>query len=139
MPCNDLGPPEREEPGLTPKTGPNQKLVDTTTNQPKPTAQPRQCDSDTIAGLSRRRQAARRLPRLSDCCGASDALSCRCYEPDPPLSERAIEAWRAAIERTLPIGTPVVPVEVLQRLHRMGGTDRQLAQRVWADSGGVLA
>ncbi len=139
MPGNDLGPPEREEPGPTPGTGPNQKSVDATTNRLDHIAQPRQCGSDTIAGLHRRRQAARRLARLSDCCGASDPISCRCHEPDPPLTERAIEGWRAAIERTIPIGTPIVPIEVLQCLHRMGGTDRQLAQRVWADSGGVLA
>jgi hypothetical protein len=38
MPGRGLGPPEREEPGPTPETGPNQKLVDATTNQPHPTA-----------------------------------------------------------------------------------------------------
>jgi hypothetical protein len=56
------GPPEREEPGPTPGTGPNQKLVDTTTNHPNPSVQPRQCGFDTVAGLHRRRAESRRLP-----------------------------------------------------------------------------
>ena len=64
MPGNNLGPPEREEPGPTPETGPNHKLVDTTTNGPQPTAQPRQCGFDTVAGLHRRRRESWRLPVL---------------------------------------------------------------------------
>ena len=89
--------------------------------------------------LERRRQAARRLPRLCDQCGASDPLRCRCWDPSPPLSEHAINAWRAAIERTLPIGPALVPIEVLQRLYRNGGSDRELALRVWAETGGLVA
>ncbi len=50
-----------------------------------------------------------------------------------------MDAWRSAIERTLPIGPPLVPIEVLQRLWRNGATDRELAERVWAETGGVIA
>lgn len=94
---------------------------------------------DTASQLRRRREASRRLVRLADCCGARDPLSCRCHEPKPQLSENALNAWRAAIEQTLPIGPPLVPLEVLQRLWRNGGTDRELAERVWAETGGVVA
>jgi hypothetical protein len=94
---------------------------------------------DTASQLQRRRDAAARMVRLRDCCGARDPLSCRCHEPVPPLSENAIDAWRAAIERTLPIGPPVVPLEVLQRLYRNTGSDRELAIRVWEMSGGEIA
>lgn len=79
------------------------------------------------------------MVRLSDCCGAADPLRCRCNAPSPPLSEKAIDAWRAAIERTLPIGPPVVPLEALQSLYRNGGTDRALAQQVWAQTDGLVA
>lgn len=94
---------------------------------------------DLHSQLERRRNASRRLPAVCDRCGARDPISCRCYDPQPPLTPRAVEAWRAAILRTLPIGPPVVPVEVLQRLYRNGGRDRQLAERVWAETGGLVA
>lgn len=89
--------------------------------------------------LRRRREASRRLVRLVDCCGARDPLCCRCHNPQPPLSDPALDAWRAAIERTIPIGPPLVPIEVLQRLWGNGGSDRALAQRVWAQTGGLVA
>lgn len=94
---------------------------------------------DTVSQLRRRREASRRLLRLTDCCGAQDPLSCRCHDPRPRLSEQALDAWRSAIERTLPIGPPLVPLEVLQLLWRNGGADRELAQRVWAETGGLVA
>jgi len=55
------------------------------------------------------------------------------------MSENAIEAWRAAIERTLPVGPPIVPLEVLQRMYRNGGSDRELALRVWHETGGLVS
>lgn len=94
---------------------------------------------DTASQLRRRREASERLVRLTDCCGARDPISCRCHEPQPPLSDNATDAWRAAIERTLPIGPPLVPLFVLQRLWRNGGTDRALAERIWAETGGAVA
>ncbi|UEB26546.1 hypothetical protein [Mycobacterium intracellulare] len=94
---------------------------------------------DIASQLRRRREASARMVRLADCCGARDPLSCRCHEPEPPLSPNAIAAWRAAIEQTLPIGPALVPIEVLQRLWRNGGRDRELAEQVWRESGGVVA
>lgn len=94
---------------------------------------------DTASQVKRREAAARRLPRFCDQCGARDPIVCRCCEPEPPLSEHALEGWRAAIERTLPIGPALVPIEVLQRLWRNGRADRVLAERVWAETGGQIA
>lgn len=94
---------------------------------------------DTASQLRRRREASQRLVRFTDCCGARDPISCRCHNPEPPLSDQALDAWRAAIERTLPCGPPLVPIEVLQRFWRNGGPDRELAQRVWAQTGGPVA
>jgi hypothetical protein len=97
---------------------------------------------DKGSQLRRRREAASRMVRLRDCCGARDplsCLSCRCHDPIPKLSENAIEAWRDAIKRTLPIGPPIVPLEVLQRLWRNDGADRELAERVWELTGGLVA
>lgn len=93
---------------------------------------------DTHSQLERRRKAARQLPRLCDRCGARDPLTCRCWTPEPPLSAHAIDAWRSAIQRTLPFGPAVVPIEVLQRLWRNGGGDRELAKRLWAETGGLV-
>jgi hypothetical protein len=92
-----------------------------------------------VSDLERRRDAARRLPRWCDRCGARDPLVCHCSESESPLSDNAMDAWRAAILRTLPIGPPVVPLSVLKRLWRNGGTDRELAERVWALAGGMVA
>jgi hypothetical protein len=94
---------------------------------------------DRQSQLRRRGEAAARMVRLQDCCGAADPVRCRCHEPIPQLSDKAIEAWRAAIERTMPIGPPLVPIEVLQRLWRNGGADRELAERVWKQTGGLVA
>lgn len=94
---------------------------------------------DVASQLRRRREASQRLVRLTDCCGARDPISCRCHDPKPQLNEKAVDAWRAAIERTLPIGPPLVPLEVLQRLWRNGGTDRELAERVWFETAGAIA
>lgn len=98
------------------------------------------CQSNAVARQLRRRQEhARRLPQWCGRCGAADPLACRCHYPDPPLTERAIAAWRAAILRTIPIGPVIVPLEVLQWLHRNGGNDRDLALRVWTETGGLVA
>lgn len=93
---------------------------------------------DRVSQIARRKAAARRLP-VGSCGRHSDPLRCDCFDSKPPLSDNAIDGWRAAIERTLSIGPPVVPVEVLQLLYRNGGTDRQLAQRVWHETGGRVA
>lgn len=98
----------------------------------------RRFPQDTASQLKRRRATSHRLQPMG-CCGARDPISCRCHDPQPGLSDRAIDAWRAAIERTLPIGPPLAPLEVLQRLWRNGGADRQLAEQVWAETGGAIA
>jgi hypothetical protein len=94
---------------------------------------------DRASQLQRRREAASRMVRLRDCCGARDPLTCRCCDTFPPLSDKAIDGWRDAILRTLPIGPPLVPLEALQRLWKNGGTDRELAEQVWAETGGEIA
>lgn len=94
---------------------------------------------DLRSQLDRRREAALRLPPICDRCGARDPLVCRCWTPEPALTKHQLDGWRAAIERTLPLGPPLVPVEVLQKLYRNQGTDRELALRVWAETGGLVA
>lgn len=99
----------------------------------------RQYPQDVPAQLARRRAAERRLPPICDRCGARDPIRCRCYDPQPKLADHQMDGWRAAILRTLPIGPCLVPIEVLQRLYRNGGTDRDLSLRVWAETGGLVA
>lgn len=84
----------------------------------------RQYPQDVASQLRRRGRAGRRLPQ---------------WYPEPPLTDHQIDGWRAAIQRTMPIGPCLVPIEVLQRLYRNGGSDRELAMRVWAETGGLVA
>jgi hypothetical protein len=98
----------------------------------------RHASQDTPSQLRRRRAASYRLPVIS--CGQHrDVIGCDCFDPEPPLSDNAIDGWRAAINRTLPIGPAIVPIVELQRLWRNGGPDRELAQRVWSETGGLVA
>jgi hypothetical protein len=146
-----MGPPERRNPGTPARATSTTPIADTDHNAetdikpgrtftrpatPKPL--PRICANDVPGQLRARRAESRRLP-VGPCGRHSDPLVCTCFEPDPPLSEHAIEGWRAAIERILPIGPPLVPIEVLQHLWRLGGSDRQLAERVWRETGGRVA
>jgi hypothetical protein len=100
---------------------------------------PQNFPQDRRSQLRRRADAASRMVRLRDCCGARDPLTCRCCGTFPPLSDKAIDGWRDAILRTLPIGPPLVPIEVLQHLWKNGATDRKLAEQVWAETGGEIA
>ncbi|QFS91519.1 hypothetical protein FIV07_12190 [Mycobacterium sp. THAF192] len=85
--------------------------------------------------LERRRTSAHRSEPLD--CGCRDPW-CRCTEP--PLSDHAIDGWRAAALHVLACGrAPVVPIEVLRALYRRGGDDRTLAERLYALSGGEVA
>lgn len=89
-----------------------------------------------LALLRRRRRAAERLAILD--CGCADPWPCRCTVP--ALTERALDAWRAAAEVVLDTGkTPLLPLEVLRALYRRGGDDRVLAEQLHAANGGVLA
>jgi hypothetical protein len=95
---------------------------------------PRPC-LDVQSLVSRRRDAARRLPPLD--CGCRDPWPCRCTEP--PLSERAIDGYRDAARHIIEHGqTPLVPIEVLRALYRRGGSDRQLAKELH-EAAGVIA
>jgi hypothetical protein len=121
-----VSPPEKERPGATPSTGPNQVLA-ITTNTGDPTV---------VAQLGARRQASYRLAPLD--CGCRDPWPCRCTEP--PVSEDALESWRDAAEHLLAtVGMPVVPIEVRRAWYRRGGRDRALAERLHRGCGGRVA
>jgi hypothetical protein len=78
----------------------------------------RQCGNDTVAGLHRRRQASRRLVPMA--CGCPDPWPCRCSQP--PLSDRALEAWADAVAHLRSHGlTPIVPPAVRQALYELAG------------------
>lgn len=95
---------------------------------------------DLTSQLERRREAARRLPPMCDRCGARDLLVCRCGEPDPPLSERDLDAWRATAAHLLALGLfPPIPVHVRRAFWRRGGSDRELAQRLHQGCEGAAA
>ncbi len=90
----------------------------------------------SLARMRRRRQAALRSTPLN--CGCRDPFGCRCTEP--PLSKQALDAWRHAAEHLLETGdTPIVPLEVLKCWWRNGGAGRQLAERLWTQTGGLVA
>jgi hypothetical protein len=135
MPDSQNAPPEREEPGPTPETGPNQKSVDATTNHTNLNADARQCVFDTMAGLRRRRTAAQRVAPLD--CGCRDPWPCRCTQP--AMSENALDGWAAAARHVLSQGrTPMLPLEVRRALwHRPG--DRALAVALHEACGGAPA
>lgn len=108
-----MSPPEREEPGPTPETGPHHKaLADTKTNQPNLSVQPRQCGFDTVAGLHRRRAASRRLPGS-----------------DPWWYEPPTAGYEIAAAHLLSHGlTPAPDPEGLREMWKSGGDQRLDAQ-----------
>lgn len=130
------GPPEREEPGSTPGTGPLSKSVGTThTDKVHATPQPRQCAADA---LRRRRRAAYRMVPLDCGCLTRDPWVCRCTAP--PLSEPMVDAGRDAALHVLEHGDiPLLEIEVLRALWRRGGDDRRLAQQLHQLTGGRAA
>jgi hypothetical protein len=99
----------------------------------------RATDSNQHNGLAlwKRRHAARlRVPPLD--CGCPDPWPCRCSQP--PLSEKWINASRAAGERLLSLGcVPLLEIEVLQALWRRGGDDRAFAELLHKLTGGTVA
>jgi hypothetical protein len=89
-----------------------------------------------VAQLRRRTQAAARSVPLD--CGCRDPILCDCTQP--PLSDRAVDGWRASALHILDTGqTPVLPIEVLRFLYRRGGADRQLAELLHQAAGGEAA
>ena len=90
---------------------------------------------DLRSQLRRRRAAAHRSIPLD--CGCRDPWPCRCTEP--PLSERALDAWVAAAWHLLELGhMPLVPLEVRRALWRRPA-DRELAEILHRGCGGAAA
>ena len=119
---DDLGPPGKERPSGYQAARPVQKSA-TTTDKPII------CHAG-VAQWFRRRRASQRLVALD--CGCADPWKCRCRRPDPPLTDHQVDGWRATAQHLLDGGTvPMVPAEVLRRMHRRGGADRRLAQQLW--------
>lgn len=134
----DLGPPGPKDAGRshTQEPAPAAESDNSTTNAPKITTPSRQCPANTVAELHRRRQASYRLPSLD--CGCRDPWPCWCSSP--PLSEKMIDAGRAAARHILDSTgrVPLLEFEVLQALWRRGGEDRVLAEMLHAAAGGEI-
>ena len=84
------------------------------------------------AGGSRRREAALRLPPIGPCgcIRDPDLDKHRCGVRS--LTEHQLDGWRSAAIGIIEGGNaPIVPIEVVRRLWRRGGCDRQLAQQLW--------
>lgn len=91
--------------------------------------------STTLRQLHRRREASERMVPLDCGCGP-DPWLCRCTQP--PLSERALDGYRAAARHVLDAGmVPVLPIEVRRALWRRGGDDRRLAELLHQLCGGM--
>ena len=150
MTTTGAGPPEREEPGATPDTGPIQQVSSDTTTERHSTDNFRREPGKTLVRapctrsfpqdlqtqLRRRRQAAARSVPLD--CGCRDPWGCRCTEP--PLSEHAIESWRRTALDILRAGNmPVLPIEATRALWKRGGADRVLAELLHDACGGEAA
>jgi len=91
---------------------------------------------DRLSQHRRRRDAAHRSVPLD--CGCRDPWPCDCT--DPPLSDRMIDAGKAAAEHLLCRGhTPILEIEILQALWRRGGEDRRLAQHIHQLTDGAIA
>lgn len=108
------GPPEREEPGPTPGTGPLEKSAGTThTDKVHATANPRLCAGDA---LHRRRQASYRCEPLAS--GHRDP-----WQPWRPatLSDKQVEGAVEAAEHLRDAGlTPRFDLDTLRVMWRAG-------------------
>jgi hypothetical protein len=102
MPPKDVGPPENDDgrppPGPTTTEEPSASPTPNTTTL---SAQPRQCATDTVAGLHRRRRAEQRCEPLHG--GLRDP-----WQPYRPkrLSEVQVQGAAAAAEHLLELGYP---------------------------------
>jgi hypothetical protein len=87
-----------------------------------------------LSQLHQRREASHRLPPL--CCGCRDPWPCRCRDDNTPPN-RWVDAGTEAAHYLIQLGyTPLLDTTVLRALWRRGGTDRQLAQHLYALAGG---
>jgi hypothetical protein len=90
---------------------------------------------DARSTIQRRRAAANRSVPLD--CGCRDPWTCRCTEP--PLSEKQINAGRAAALHILECGgVPLIEFEILRALWKRGGEDRELAEALHTLTGGEI-
>jgi hypothetical protein len=102
-------------------TPPSPPALTRTDSRVHSTAWRRQCAADTVAGLHRRREASRRFVPLA--CGCPDPWPCRCSQP--PLSDRALEAWADAVAHLGAHGlTAIAPPAVRQALYDLAGSVR---------------
>lgn len=106
------------------------------------TFRPRPCTRPVAAPgintqLERRRTAAHRSVPLD--CGCRDPHPCRCTEP--PLSDHALDGWKAAALHVIAVGEiPVLPIEVRRALWRRNrGDDRATAERLHSLVNGEVA
>ncbi len=111
-----MSPPEREEPGPTPETGPNHKALADTTNTRNLTA--------TARRLPLRRCASWRLIPLG--CGCADPWPCRCSRP--PLSDKQVDAVVQAAEHLFDAGYP--PIFDVPTLRALWRGHRELAEEL---------
>jgi hypothetical protein len=148
-----IGPPNENGRGPAPPGHPTitvEGLPDPTTNKPNDTAQaPRKpgtalrwvpctwASPQAIGSqLRRRRAASQRVVPLD--CGCPDPWPCRCSEP--PLSDKMVDAGREAALHIWDTGrVPLLEIEVLQALWRRGGSDRDLAEQLYAATAGEIA
>jgi hypothetical protein len=126
------GPPNE----VGPRPGHHSRTEDTDTNN---TCSQRTADKTKSRAVGRelrgRRAAYGRMVPLD--CGCRDPWPCRCTEP--PLSEQALDGWRAAARHVLASGqTPLVPLEVRRALWRRPA-DRELAELLHQGCGGAVA
>lgn len=85
-----------------------------------------------VRQLRHRRVAARRLP-------GGDPWTADLHAGELTLTPRQLEAWSQAANHIAADGlVPLIPIAVLRALHRRGGEDRELAERIHR-SGGVAA
>lgn len=140
------GPPGSEKPAPQPQDRPSRNNLDATDTTTRPATEPGKtlvwipctrppAAQDIRSQLARRHAARQRVVPLD--CGCRDPWPCRCTEP--PLSEQAVDGYRAAATHILSQGqTPLVPIEALRALYRRGGDDRELAEQLHAACGGEV-
>lgn len=130
------GPPKRVGPRDTTPEGTDTSSQATTAHQRSEGTTAHRACITWRTGLRRRRDASLRLVALD--CGCRDPWPCRCTVP--PLSDRSVDAGRAAALHVLEQGhVPLLEIEILRALYRRGGLDRQLAEQLHRLTGGRAA
>jgi hypothetical protein len=135
-PENDDG---RPPPG---RSADAEQVVATTNSQPALTKNQAAASDSNGAGRHfhaaglRRREAALRLPPIGRCGCIRDPDLDRHRCGARPLTDHQVDGWRSAAIDIIEDGhVPIVPTEVVRRLWKRGGRDRQLAERLWELAG----